>query len=411
MRSYSNGIVSFVGWQATLRKTVKTNTGLQLAHIFKHPDRTAKGIVVFTHKELEFLRNRLVFSRRDWINPFTILKKAVKTLFNRKKNRDALSLISDNYFIGIHWGFFSQNIETPEWVDFHMAAEGTCSFNGSPYVIPLSSANFTPKIMKPIDAEKYWDVLCVAKNDKKKNYDLLINQVRKIYDCGYKYRILFVIASNRSEPEDGFYTSIFSDYFEKFSATERERFTIIKTHPETGFQGFSYSFLSHIYSQSKIFTIFSQREGECRAIKEAQLCGLPVVVKDDMEGGGRDYLNEENSSYFSNYDNAFKALIEAVENFEDFKVDYVGLEKHIGEESSLRKLKTFLEELYENNGQVFDGELLNTDNLNRRLPSHFFDADIRWANAPEYRFKTTDIVDQKMLSEFCDSLYFEEKTN
>lgn len=289
-----------------------------------------------------------------------------------------------------------------------MAAEGTCSFFGHPFVIPLSSANFTPRIMKPSDSKKYWDILCVAKNDKKKNYDVLMNEVRKIYDLGYNYRILFIVASNKVESDDAFYTSLLNDYFEKFSAEEREIFTIIKTHPESGFQGFSYTFLSHIYSQSKIFTVFSQREGECRVIKEAQLCGLPVVVKDDMEGGGRDYLNDKNSSCFSDYNEAYKTLISAVERYQDFEMNYAELEKKIGEESSLKKLKVFFNNLYEINGQEFDGELLNTDNLNRRLPSHFFDPEISWASDPEYRFKTTDIVDAKMLSAFCDSLNLEE---
>lgn len=382
-----------------------------MAHIFKHPSGSTKGIVVFSHKELSFLKNDFRFSRFPVSNPGAAIKNFISFISNFRFNKKALDLISENYFIGVHWGFFSRNVVTPEWVDFHMAAKGTCTFLGDPFVIPLSSANFTPSIMRPSGVPKYWDLLCVAKNDKKKNLDLLMDQVRKIYDLGYKYRVLFVVASNKFEPPSAYYSDLLKDYFEKFSQDEREIFTIIKTHPDLGFQGFSYSFLSHIYNQSKVFTIFSQREGECRVIKEAQLCGLPVVIKDDMEGGGRDFLNEKNSLFFSDFDSAHLALIHAVENYRAFHVNYNELKKYIGDDASISCLKRYFSKLYNENNQVFDGELINTDNLNRRLPSHFFDPSISWANSAEYRFKTGDIANRRMLRIFCENLSLTEKTS
>lgn len=380
-----------------------------MAHIFKHPSGSEKGIVVFSHKELSFLENNFRFSHFPVSSPGVAVKNLISFISSFSFNRKALELIGENYFIGVHWGFFSRNVVTPKWVDFHMAAKGTCTFLGDPLVIPLSSANFTPSIMHPTQVPKYWDLLCVAKNDKKKNLDILMSQIRKIYDLGYKYRVLFVVASNKIEPNGEYYSGLLKDYFENFSQDERELFTIIKTHPELGFQGFSYSFLSHIYNQSKVFTIFSQREGECRVIKEAQLCGLPVVVKNDMEGGGRDFLNGENSLFFSDYDTAHLALIHAVENYKSFNVDFDELKEHVGEEASLSLLKSYFDELYKNNNQVFDGELINDDNLNRRLPSHFFDSSINWAYSAEYRFKTGDIVNRRMLRKFCENLSLSEK--
>lgn len=377
-----------------------------MAHIFKHPTPTGKGIVTFTHKELQYLSSKMGLPKINAAKSTPALKRWIKRSNTVVRQ---VEQIRESYFIGVHWGFFFENIRTPFWVDFHLASPGTCQFVDEQFVIPLSSASFTPEVMNNENTPKYWDIICVAKNDHKKNYPELMEQIKKIYDSGYKYKVLFIIASNKNETEENYYSSLLDDYHSMFTAQERERFTIIKTDPSLGFQGFSYTFLSHMYNQSKVFTIFSQKEGVCKVIKEAQLCGLPVVVKNDMQGGGRDYLNEQNSLLFDNYDNAYETLIEAVENYKDFNVDYDEIESIIGERSSLKRLKHHFSELYSRNNQEFDGDLINIDNLNRRLPAHYFDESILWANSSEFRFSTTDITNTKMLSAFHGELKVQGK--
>lgn len=375
-----------------------------MAHIFKERKKSQKGIIVFTHKELSYFEGKLPSWKALIKTPGIYLNKIFKKIFESYKIKTKLLKIKDEYYIGIHWGFHSENIKTPEWVDFHMSAPGTCTFKGEPFVIPLSSANFTPRVMKNDNKDKYWDLICVAKNDNKKKYPDLLKSIRKIYDLGYNFKVIFIVASNKDEPKSSYYSDLLKDYNEMFSAKEREYFTIIKTHPDTGFQGFSYTFLSHLYNQSKVFTIFSQKEGQCKAIKEAQLCGLPVVVKKDMEGGGRTYLNKSNSIMFDEYENAHTAIIEAVKNYRDYLVDYEKIEIDLGEESSTKKIKSYFSELYKADGKEFDQNLINTDNLNRRLPAHYFDESISWANKPEFRFSTTDIVNKHMFHEFLKAL-------
>lgn len=376
-----------------------------MAHIFKHPEGLNKGIVVLTHKELAFLVDRNRLSKRDFLSPITAIKKQFSNIYKKGEIGEIIEKIREKYFIGVHWGGYTGAVETPTWVDFNMSARGNGSFSGDSLYIPLCSANFTPDVMFDARQEKYWDLICVAKSHKVKKIPVLMDQIKRIYKRGYSYRVLIVIASNRDETGDKFDVDLFDKYYADFTAEERELFTIIKTDPDMGFQGFSYSFLSHLYNQSKVFTIFSQKEGECRVIKEAQLCGLPVVVKSDMQGGGRDYLNNKNALFFDSYDTAFETLIDAVEGFDEFEINCSEIKKEIGEQESIEQLKSWFKELFQLHGQSFDGYLLNTDNLNRRLPSHYFDPSVGWAASPDFRFKTTDIVNYKMLCSFSDHLY------
>lgn len=369
-----------------------------MAHIFKHPNKSNKGIIIFTHKELQLFN--LKVNRRLIKNPLRIL--ASYFLFKRK-----ISRIRKKYFIGIHYGAYHRDLKTPVWVDFNMSAPGTAKFVDDPIILPLNSANFTPLVMqKDLKAEKYWDIICVAHNTYQKKYPELMRSIRKLFDLDGEYKILFVIASSVDESDSNkFYNTIFEDYYKMFSRKEREQFTIIKTHPKTGSQGLSYTFLSYLYNRSKVFTIFSQIEGECRVVKEAQLCGLPVVVKSDVQGGIRDYLNESNSLFFDDYNEAHITLKEAIDNYDKFKIDTEYWAKELREDYSLIKLKEYLDEFYKSKGIIFDGELINTDNLNRRLPAHFYDIEsVPWASDSEFRFKTTDIFNVYLLRSFLKEL-------
>ena len=371
-----------------------------MAHIFKHPNKSNKGIIIFTHKELQILN--LKVNRRLIKNPIRILT----TYFFFKWK---ISRIRKKYFIGIHYGWFHKNQITPNWVEFNLSAPGTATFKDNKTIIPFNSGNFTPIIMrKELNLEKYWDIICVANNSFTKKYPELLKSMRKLFDIDNKVKILFVIASGKDESDSKkYYNNIFEDYNQMFSPQEREQFTIIKTHPDTGFQGFSYTFLSYLYNRSKVFTIFSQMEGECRVVKEAQLCGLPVVIKSDVQGGMRDYLNESNSLFFDNYEEAHITLKKAIDNYDKFKIDTEYWAKELREDYSIDSLKKYLIEFYASKGLEFDEELINTDNLNRRLPAHFYEPiSVPWASDSKFRFITTDITNVFMLRSFFKELKF-----
>lgn len=376
-----------------------------MAHIFKHPESGNKGIVVFTHKELSFLTGTAI-RKKDILRPIQIAKKIVFKATKKKQINLKIREINRRYFIGIHWGGYATNVITPDWVDFHMSAHGTATFIGDPYVIPMNSANFTPAVMNEENiSEKYWDIICIAKNMHIKNLERLMKSVRKIYDMKLYYKVIFIISSNKIEPEDKFYNSIFKDYFQNFSPEERENFTILKLHPDMGFQGMSYTVLSFFLKRSKVFTLFSQQEGESRVVKEAQLCGLPVVVKDDMRGGGRDFLDEMNSVFFSTYDEAHDALIYAVENYKTLSGNASKIKEKLSEIYSVPELHCFFSEMYRKSGENFNGCLINIDSLNRRLPAHYYDPDtIIWASSEEYMYSTTDIKSLEMLIKFHSCL-------
>ena len=72
--------------------------------------------------------------------------------------------LSHRFVIGAHWGWKSEVKSSPEWLSFHMAAPGTANILDGKFLIPLNSANFTPKVMKNKHYTKIWDLISVSKS-------------------------------------------------------------------------------------------------------------------------------------------------------------------------------------------------------------------------------------------------------
>ncbi len=298
-----------------------------MAHIFKHPGKAAKGIIVFTHKEIAYFFNGpprcLVF--RPCGFPVKIpwhLCKQVRHQLNRRYFWRQIARISKDYFIGVHIGWLQQAQKPLECIDFYMATGSVADFQGpAPFIIPLRSRNFTPSTFQRDDTiPKYWDILCVSRNKKTKNLDLFLKQIRQLYDQGHNYRVLLIVPTLKAENAQNDYVDLVDDYYRMFSAAERDRFTLLKLSEQLSFLGLSHSQLSFFYNASKVLTLFSAVEGGPKVISEALRCGLPIVVKDDLAGGGRDFLDETNSVQFHDFDKAYEALSYAVENYNKLNI-------------------------------------------------------------------------------------------
>ncbi|MEM6263806.1 MAG: glycosyltransferase [Bacteroidota bacterium] len=369
-----------------------------MAHIFKHPEGTQKGIIVFTHKEIKAFvkfkkstRFNALNRIQDIIFPFSELQSAYKSSFDR---------IRKNYFVGLHFGWRHENFPTLPFIDFYMGGEGTVTFQEPEQVlrIPFNSRAFSPVIFQPDPSQpKNYDLICVSRNARFKHLDRYLASVRKMYDLNKKYRVLLVVPSVKNENPKSHYVELEDDYNSMFSLPERELFTLLKLDARLGIMGLSQVEIARLYQQSKVFSLFSQLEGESRVISEALLCGLRVVVKDDLQGGGKDLLNSNNSVEFTSYEDAHLAWIKAIEG--EYEPELESLAKLTREDYTIPKLRKYFHQLYERHGQQFDDHLIHTDRLAMRLPAH--DLEQPWAQG---RFKTADILEAKQFELFLNSL-------
>jgi len=348
-----------------------------MAHIFKkyNKETKQKGIFVITHKEVD--------------------------IFNYIPEK-----LRDFYYIGVHYGSAAhlRGAVKQQYQDFCMGAESTVSFNGkTPFRIPYNSRAFTPSyFLEDKSVPKYWDIINISRNANVKRLDQFLGAVRSLYDTGNILKVLLVVPGCHNEKPHTHFVDIVKVYEKMFTRKERESFTLMRLSPELGFLGISPSTIAHFYKSSKAFCLLSSAEGESRVIHEALLCGLPVVCYSGLLGGGRDYLNHSNSSQFSDYNEIHLSLADAAHRAgTELVVDTESMANELSEIKTIPKLKELFVEMYNKDNNIFDGELINTDELNLRLPAHYL--EVPW-NTEHGNGVTADITSKEQMKIFIKEL-------
>ena len=366
-----------------------------MAHIFKHPSGNNKGIVIFTHKEWGYFSGNKVIKRlkREGRIPRFIYRE-LRPPFGKK-----LSIISDHYYIGVHFGYFYEHIFSSKTADFIFSKESNVPNIGRSVTrVPMNSRDFTPVVFNRQDVKKKYDVMTVGRDVKVKNYPLLFESIKRCLTLRPSTTFLLIVPS-----QEGVYFGVQKKlarkYYATFTRKEQEKITFLYLHPQLQW-GLHQGQLVDFYNRSRVFTLFSECEGESRVISEALCCGLPVVTYSKLLGGGTDLLSESNSVAFESFDESHLAWIKALERFPDGLLEQP--EMLTREDFTVQSLHGYFEDLYQQNNQIYDGELVNTDHLDRRLPGHYY--DVPWMtnnHAP-----TADILNKRQFTIFCRELQF-----
>lgn len=318
-----------------------------MAHIFKYFDKAnnEKGIFSVTHNEM---------------NLFDTFPADIR----------------ERYYIGVSYASASwiTGAKRHAWQDFCTGTTSLVNFvEDEPFRIPLTHSSFTPDYFcENPSVPKFWDIINVSRNHKIKCLRSFLYAIRKLYDEGHFLRVLLVVPSTPNESSETHYVELVQVYSDLFNRQERKRFTLMRLSPELGFLGISPETIAYFYQSSKVSALFSLSEGEPRVINESLLCGVPVVCYAGQKGAGLDHLNTTNSVQFDDYEQSWKALLEAVNRAgDDLVADTAYMAEQYNETRSLPKLRAYFQALYQQHGDTLKGELVNTDELNLRLPAHF----------------------------------------
>ena len=318
-----------------------------MAFVMKRPFGASKGIVVFTHKETSTLSSSLSVLQR------------------------LLQRVRERYVVAVHYGWYSRIDGPPAWVDFHFAPEATVVFAEPDRVrrIPMNSSYFVPSYFRPVKMPKQWDVISVTRPAPFKNTDQLLAALRVLKDMRPQSRALVVCATSQRSRTTGMLAGVERQYQELFSPAEREDVVLLPFNLQGAPFPFPRRDVAFLYNASRLFTLFSKREGGSKAIKEALLCGLPLVLDADLEGGGLEFATAKNSRVFRGVKQAAERMAEVLDHSADFEFDTSGLARRISETYTVPELMAHLARTFEELGIPFEGEV-DTHELGMKLPSH-----------------------------------------
>ena len=166
--------------------------------------------------------------------------------------------------------------------------------------------------------------------------------------------------------------------------------------------------ISLLMRKSKVFSLLSPSEGGSKVVSESICSGLINVLWKGITGGASEYLTKNNSVLVNSLtvDSVSRGIINAIKKSsniylnKDFLEEYTEIIKYLREDYTVDKIKKEFCNLYNENGQNFDGNLINTDELNFRLPGHFH--QVQWSVGGNGQ--TADIISQKQLDIFLSHL-------
>ena len=128
-------------------------------------------------------------------------------------------------------------------------------------------------------------------------------------------------------------------------------------------------------------------------------CGLPIVCYKQLKGGANEYLNDNNSRQFDSYDNAYKSIIDCVNNYDKLNVNYEDMLLLLREDKSIHLIKKEFANIYKKNNMIFDNILIDYDQLHFRLPGHYYYDE--WAKYSDN--ETSDILNPTQWNIFVNS--------
>jgi hypothetical protein len=330
-------------------------------HILLKSSDKYKGIIIATHKEMDYRFN--VF----------FLKK-----------------ISIKYYILIHNGSVN-NCRYYDFLSYNLISDSRCINNKC---LPFTSRNFlnsnfnTNFDIKEVNSniieilkyneidfnikldEKNFDFICVnVFADHKKSYELLlyfINYIKKypqaracfigqyFYDNNYYKKVIKLWESNKNNNICFIDTRI---------AHEKNNNKI--------YNGLTSEQLSNFYKSSKIYMHGCESEGESRTIHEALSCGCKILAKENMKGGGLDHLNKTNSELYNNNTCLIK-MNKILLSYNMYKPDLDFLKKFDEKYSSDKLTKILFNNLNYSSILTYDTFQKNCDveNLMFALPAH-----------------------------------------
>lgn len=234
-----------------------------MACILKAPSADSCGVMVVTTQE-----------RDHQIKGDPELRKAIESLKGR-------------WLIGLHHNWHDWKFRYDPLFDFSMAGDGDLIEVDGKEVprIPMDACNFVQETFYPGTAEKFWDILYVARAVNFKRIPEFFEAVRRLYDRGHKYRVLFICPVPPYDPkeEKTVFYKIRDVYDKMFSEAEKDLFNLLTIEYRYPFP-FDLDTLSHFYRSSKVFVHTADDERRCRVAAYAWASGLPVVGMDCVGG-------------------------------------------------------------------------------------------------------------------------------
>ncbi len=338
-----------------------------MVHILKKYCENQKGIIIINSKEL----------------PLKFIQNFCKEIYKK-------------YYIISH-DYANIPIDIKSIISLVLLPDSKCIKSN---YIPFTTRVFLDKIYKPIDTdianqnlkkifdkyeikfnfdnitEKIFDFLYVGTCVPKKNTIPVMNQLSKYLTKYNKNKCCMILQITPFHYKNSIYNKYMKDLhklYSKFPSNIKSRLLIIETNKYNFsnklYYGLQPDELVNLYNTTKCYIHGCFHEAESRTIHEALLCECIIITYYKMLGGGKDFLNSQNSILYTNINNLLpifeKSIIKSINYKVDPKYQYL-----FNEQFTIEKFRKILYEKLKYKINYHEFILDNTTNLMFSLAGH-----------------------------------------
>ena len=235
-------------------------------------------------------RNKGVFIVKHLEHPF----------FSRLKS-DLVYALKQQYLVGLYYGF---RIRKPasRYVDFLIAADNVVQTEaaGLPR-LPLSGFNFIRddfgRMPSPGGASlKEYDFLFVGTYQNRKGLREFVDAYGQVLDHRGDLTALCITAAFQKDMRSRSRRYV-ADKLQEMRLRGHRGFHFIEVNKSIG-DGLPSRFIELAMMRSKALVVPSFHEGACRVVAEAEMTGLPIILRRDCTGGSANHLDPEPNILF-----------------------------------------------------------------------------------------------------------------
>jgi glycosyltransferase involved in cell wall biosynthesis len=275
------------------------------------------------------------------------------------------------YVTCLHYNWHNHDCKPDDLFDIHLAGDEDLTItNGRPiHRIALDACNFTRREFDLSPAEKFWDILFVARAVYFKGIPDFLQSIREIYDFGRMLRVLFICPMPPYDPAD-VATAMYDlrkEYESAFSFEEQNLFNLLIIRDRYPFF-FDRPTLAQFYRNSKIFVHTAPDERRCRVAAYAWSCGMPVVGKSSVGSILPEGLRKEPNFFEVQESGSFTGpILRALDAAGT--VDAEPLQREFSEKYTVARLEVELRAYFAGQGIDYAGRILG-ENLDLRMGRH-----------------------------------------
>ncbi len=281
-------------------------------------------------------------------------------------------------------------LRDPIW-DFIMAHEKLADVSEAKRV-NLVSANFVPDLFQFSDpASRFWDITTIGTISSVKRWPEALTALKAAFRRRPSLRVLAIATS--ADPSRHEWLAQQASALRAYPG-----FSLVPAWEQPGEKGLSSDLIARALKRTKVFTLFSRREGASKVISEAAIAGCRIVVNEKLIRQSLTFPNAGHVQPFSTTRSAVNVLLSAVDAAPGYSPNVEVLAAWYGERASLRNLEHRLSQIL-----LQPVEIDVPRNLRLRLPCHTRDG-VHWSTQADESSTTSDMATADHFASFLSYL-------